>query len=184
MGKIIWKKPQFFFGDGPAKSVLQWLLFEGSFTIKVQSLNGLNEKFAIRILKEDLSLLKGFVCDLNSSNYLYTRDIQIFLGEKLLMFANSVVPKNANLIFKKKFRSLGERSLGNLLFSYKDMVRSSFELAKVMPDTTEFKLATLSSQEAPPFLWARRSHFSLQERCLTLVEVFSPELINLINQSV
>lgn len=167
----------------PAK-IAKWLLFPGSFTKRVQNFIK-NEKMHIHVLREDLEIAKrsSYEFLLFNCRYIYAREIQIFLGSHLAMYARSVIPKDGMLIYKRQFRGLGRRPLGNMLFSSDVFTRSPFEIAKIMPSEQEFHLALSSKTPQPHFLWARRSVFSIQQEFLLLNEVFSPDFLRLISEN-
>lgn len=165
------------------RSIANWLLYEGSFTEKAKSLLP-QEKLTIELIRQDLTLRSNafahfkipFICEA-----VYQREIKIYLGKFLLMFARSTVPKDADLFFKRKFRALGLQPLGQMLFNDSRVSRSQFEVAKIRPDHTDFNSA-VTNRVATDFLWARQSLFSQGKPLLSLTEIFSPDLIELIHE--
>lgn len=178
--KSAWKKPAQFSHNELPSVIRRWLLYTGSFTKKGQTLLP-KATMRIQILKEDLEMApsSSFEYQLFRCHYIYVREIKIFLGDYLLMFARSVMPKTAPANLKHQFRGLGHQPLGHLLFGTKNIQRSSFEVAKFFPNDREFCLVT-SNGMASPFLWARRATFCSKVSLLLLTEVFSPALIKLI----
>ena len=182
--RTVWKKPECFPKTEFTENIAQWLLFPGSFTVKVQKIFSDQKELKIQVVKEGLEIVKksSYENYLFNCRYVYTRYTKIYWGDCLLMYAKSVLPKDAALIYKWQYRSLGMRPLGQMLFDSRKFDRSPFEIAKIWPHYSEFDLATDIPETELPFLWARRSVFSTKQQLIVLNEIFSPDLIRLINE--
>lgn len=158
-------------------------MYSGSFTKKILALKGAEARFNIKILGEQLELAKksSYEFSIFNCHYVYSREIQIFLDDYLLMYARSVMPQNVAPFYKRQFRGLGARPLAEMLFSAFPLQRSPFEIAKIHPMQREYVLANEANVSSPRFLWARRSVFSAAQDLLLLTEIFSPSLIELIS---
>lgn len=181
MLKVKWKSASCFSKNDLPAHISKWLLFPGSFTNKISKLAKENEKLKIVVLNENLQLAKtqSYEFQQFSCHYFYIREVQIFLGNIILMYAKSLMPKNASVIYKQRFRSLGQSALGKMLFSH-SLLRSPFQLAKISPKNKKehFSIAT---EEDVPYLWGRRSIFSAAENIVLLNEFFSSQFIELIS---
>lgn len=187
---ILWQLPLCHWELNALPRTKQWLLFRGSITQQLNQL-GLNdqEQVTIKILRESLLKTrplspedKFFHC-----KYLYSREIQLYLGKTLVMYARSLMPKDESSLIKKQFRNLQNRALGTLLFGSIHVRRSPFLVAKIRPDQESYHLATDPALSMADPVWARCSHFSRTDTeipddrlspFLLLTEFFSPTFIH------
>jgi chorismate--pyruvate lyase len=173
--KPIWKNPRCFSKGELESHIAEWLLFSGSFTQKIKK-SYRSMPLTITTLNEQLERSKqsSYEYPLFKCRYMFVREIYIFLGEFKLMYARSVMPKTASTLYKSNFRNLGKKPLGTMLFNKNKFDRSPFEIAKIRPDTREYFLAGGVKHQVP-FIWARRSVFSVNgDAFLLLAEYFSP----------
>lgn len=171
-----WKDPAYYPMNLLTSDVRRWLLHPYSMTKQLrQACECQNKPFAIKIVTEQLELLPANIVEKikQSCRFAYTREVQIFSGETILMYAKSSFLKTQNFFLKRKFRGLGLKPLGEILFQSSQLNRSSFEIAKIHSGK-EFNLTTLGNDEQS--IWARQSYFFDQEPFLLLTEYFSPNL--------
>lgn len=179
-----WKQPNYFLSQELPSTVRQWLLYPNSMTkqLKQASLDR-QSQFKINILNEGLGLLSAKVYEqkIFSCRLVYSREVQIFSGSTILMYAHSVMPKTETALIKRRFRGLGFKPLGEILFEDKTIDRSPFNVTKIYPASKEYHLATMNQKEQP-FVWSRQSYFSQkQQPFLLLTEYFSPNLFTFLS---
>ncbi len=182
----IWKEPHFFSKSELTPEIKRWLLFSGSFTQKLVRISKESQQeVKIGILNESLETAKELALEygLFHCKFVYTREILIFLGEALVMYARSVVPKTENFLFKKRFKGLGEHPLGEILFNCPRITRSQYNLAKVTSMHKEYSLAAWGSKGFPKYIWARRSTFNIDKPFLLLTEFFAPNFWTMPNDN-
>lgn len=105
------------------------------------------------------------------------REVELLSGGEIWIYARTIIPKGSLEGKLSCLNDLGTRPLGEILFSFPELMRSPFEVAKLMPMHIEYQLATRHITDKPDHLWARRSIFSVDEQSLLLTEVFLPESI-------
>lgn len=91
-------------------------------------------------------------------------------------FPESVVKAHGN-----NFLFLGEKPLGEILFSHPQIRRSNFSVARLTSVHREYQDAALALEQSPEYLWARRSEFYMPTGAISLLEVFSPGLESVAN---
>lgn len=84
------------------------------------------------------------------------------------VYGRSVLPEHCLRGDLRRLRKLRDSSLGSLLFTYPQLRRTPFELARVDGRALPGALACEAN------LWARRSRFELGERTLIVSETFLP----------
>lgn len=180
--KNVWKRPEYFSTQQLPQDIRSWLLYSHSMTHQLKHACQLaDRKFSIKVLNEQLELMPQSICDeLNSTcRYAYIREVQLYAGKKVVMYAKSFMPKNEHCILKRQFRGLGHKPLGNLLFT-NSINRSQFNLAKIFPEKKEYHY--LDSDLLPYFIWARKSCFFNNQPFLLLIEYFSSNFFALMKE--
>ncbi len=155
----------------------KWLCYCGSFTEKVRAFSTSTSPLTIQIIKEGVGLAKDGIDAFFDCRYFFFREILIYLGNRKLMFARSVMPKTASWQYKKKFRGLGSRPLGEMLFARQGLIRKELKIAKISSDYPEFGLIANNENNHTSFIWARQSIFTKEKNILLLTEYFSPLFI-------
>lgn len=156
----------------PAPALLSWLAHQGSLTARLQAFS--QGDFSVRILRQQWALPRPEECRL-----LGMRRPQIALVREVVLqgkgedwvFARSLLPQASLTGPLRHLRRQGNRPLGAFLFSQPALVRSQIQLAPIAPAHGYVPQAL---QAGTPWLWGRRSLFSLQARALLVSEVFLP----------
>lgn len=90
------------------------------------------------------------------------------------IYARSFFPTAVVKAHGQQFAGLGQRPLGEILFSDPKVSRSDFSIACLLPGHREYQKAADALKLSPEFMWARRSQFYLPSGVIVLLEVFSP----------
>ncbi len=152
-----------------------WLTGTGSLTRQLTE--ACEQEFSVRLLHSgwqrplaDESLL------LNQplSQLMYSREVHLMDGEKAEVYARTMVPKRTYEAMQARFESLGNRSLGQMLFNDPSLQRGEIEVTCLQPQDSLFKMASRHLEQAPEQLWARRSCFYLEDKGLLVNEIFLP----------
>lgn len=101
------------------------------------------------------------------------REVVMHCSGKPWLYARSFFPEVVVKSSGHDFAALGERPLGEILFSDPQCFRSSFQVACLFPGHSEYQVAANSFSDAPDYFWARRSVFHMPSGTVTLLEVFS-----------
>ena len=104
------------------------------------------------------------------------REVVMSGAGKPWLYARTFFPESVVKAQGNDFLFLGSRPLGELLFSNPQVRRSDFTVAQLFPGHREYQDAVKALQEAPEYLWARRSEFYFPSGAITLLEVFSPKM--------
>ncbi len=156
-----------------------WLLDRGSLTARIQG----RGRFAVRVLRQgrasptaDEALALG----LADSRHAWVREVVLSCDEQIVVFAHTVLPCQPRGPLTLWLKRLGSRSLGALLFAHAGFIRGAMNFNRIdrrhelfAPAVTALQLA----EQAPRWLWARRSHFGFGAQCVLVTEVFSPRLL-------
>jgi chorismate--pyruvate lyase len=171
-----WKTPSLFSRATLESKMARWLLFPGSFTKKARVYSSSETPLTIKVLNEGLVLVDSdsYEYQLFNCRYAFIREIEIYIGDQKLMYAKSALSSTAGVLDKWRFRNLGGKPLGEMLFNKQAFSRKELKIAKITKDNPAFYLA-MDSTNSAEFIWARRSIFTGRTQIL-LTEYFSPYL--------
>lgn len=106
----------------------------------------------------------------------YVREVLLLCNEVPVVFAHSVLPRPGLRGGWNGITRLGNRSLGEALFSDHRIERQALAYRRVRHDHPLY-WATMRQQQMPvSSLWARRSVFCLNRHPLLVTEVFLPAI--------
>ncbi len=158
--------------------LISWLTDSGSLTQRLRAHN--KNDFSVQILSthwmkplpdECLSL------DIPLTEMAYQREVRLMNGERANVYARTVIPLNTFQAMKQRFNSLGNRPLGDLLFTDPSVKRGSIQIACLKPGQWLYEMALLEESFRPECLWGRRSHFYISDKQILVNEIFLPALI-------
>lgn len=154
-----------------------WVLHQGSMTARLKKTCN---HFNVQVLKHDWDQAEPQ--DINLLNLknkkVIVRDVLLSCDNVPWIFARTIFPEALIKTMGDDFLHLGERPLGEILFSEKNTQRSEFELAELKKDDEYFKKAADAAKQSSSKMWARRSIFNMPEGSLLLTEVFLPAFLS------
>lgn len=93
------------------------------------------------------------------------------------VFARTVAPRATLVGRYRRLLALGERPLGEVLFTDRHIRRGPMQVACLLPQHALYRQAVAVLAGQPSALWARRSLFYLAGRPLLVNEVFLPSAL-------
>jgi len=162
-----------------APQTRDWLLNRGSLTrlIQLRCRNFRVEpvfQSLAAACKDELAVL-----GLRPGELAHVREVYLYCGKIPVVFAHSVVARKNLRGAWCGLSTLGNKSLGTVLFTNPVVKRTSLRFKKLNSGHLLFHRACLGLQAAPLSLWARRSLFSLHEQPILVTEVFLPTILDL-----
>lgn len=158
--------------------VKAWLMYPASLT---QRLRTFGARPKITILKQAWGYAshdEQFLLKLKSRQLVFIREVLIGDDKGNYIFARSLFPAAMLSAQEKKFKQLGSRILGNLLF--KPQVRQGvFQYHMLKPGSAWHAHVSKHLAHKLPLLWARRRCFYIKQKSLLVTEVFLPAMKNL-----
>jgi len=106
----------------------------------------------------------------------YQREVLLMDGNNANVYARTVVPRTTYMALQHRFNQLGNKPLGELLFTDPTVVRGPIEIACLKPGQWLYEMALLEEPSRPAVLWGRRSQFYLSGKPLLVNEIFLPAL--------
>ncbi|GLS05517.1 putative chorismate pyruvate-lyase [Chitiniphilus shinanonensis] len=152
-----------------------WLTESGSLTAR---LIAHHPRFRVRVLAQGMARPHDDECAtlrLPRRKLLAPcREVLLCSGDTPLVFAHSVTTPAAVRRGFRKFRHVGGRSLGSMLFASPTIARSALAWRRVDARHPLWREARAAVGPLPPRLWARRSVFYAGRDRLLVTEVFLP----------
>ena len=154
-----------------------WLTNNGSLTARLQkkyenfSVRPLTVKYAIPI-KDEATLL-----NLPIGKAALVREVLLLGNDRPVVFAHSVLPRSSLRGLWHGLGKLGSQPLGATLFANPKVKRTLLSFKKLSSNHALYQQAAKHLCIKPPYLWARRSIFSLSCAKIMVTEVFLPHII-------
>ena len=154
-----------------------WLFDPGSLTRRLrQACSGF---FRVQVLGQTWARPLPSEAELlavDHRRYVWTREVQLFCDTEPWVFARTVIPPVTLRGRGHRLQYLGDRPLGEVLFTDPRTRRGEVEIARITPAQRLHQRAFGKFAEAPTVIWGRRSLFRIDGRPLLVYEVFLPDL--------
>jgi chorismate--pyruvate lyase len=155
------------------ENLLSWLLDPSSLTAR---LSQCCERFSVKVLGQEIQpcSIEESTSDIKAAEQVLVREVLLYCDDMPQVFARSLLPLKSLTGEEQQLGHLGNQSLGQVLFSNKDLYRKCIEISAFSQNSAVSKLA--HQLELPPQteLWGRRSTFMLHDKPLMVAEVFLP----------
>lgn len=158
-------------------TLYSWLVSTGSLTARLKKNC---HDFQVKILNEGWQ--KPFANECNAlgitpAELVFVRHVHLCCGDNAAIFARTVIP-NASLVGGlSHLTQLGDRPLGELLFSVPGIERGMLEVACFEPQSSFYDtLVGPTNMKVRQTLWGRRSVFVIDHCPLLVSEIFLSDM--------
>ena len=158
--------------------IVPWLFDEGSLTRRI--LFHCKNEFRVEVLSQKWErpmLNEAFRLGVHSEHHALIREVLLYCGDKPWVFARSVLPRKTLTGRRRFLGKLGNRPLGEILFSDPNIQRDDLEVAEIKKGQRMYNCATKSLVDVPDSVWGRRSIFYLHKKPLLVNEIFLPSIL-------
>lgn len=104
------------------------------------------------------------------------REVYLRCGDKLCVYARSVIPLLTLQGKHRRLKYLGNRPLGEYLFAVPGLQRSCLQWTRLSSGNGLIELSMPLSNLPDKSIWGRRSRFSIDNKSLLVSEFFLPIL--------
>ena len=159
-------------------NLVSWLTETGSLTRRLQKIDA--GGFSVQLLGGHwLPSLpdETDILGITNTELVYQREVRLMLGNTAAVYARTLIPRATFNAMRHRFLSLGNQSLGEMLFTDPTVERGSIDVACLKPGQWLYEMATGEEKIRPDELWARRSSFYLKGKVLLVNEIFLTDLI-------
>lgn len=165
-----WVKPQ---RRLMPQKLAPWLTDTGSLTRRLQQHN--QHGFAVDLLGN--SWIKPLPDEslklrIRLTELSFQREVRLLDGDRANVYARTIVPLATYKAMPYRFNQLGNKPLGEVLFTDPSVRRGDIEIACLVPGQWLYEMAVLEEDDRPEHLWARRSQFFINDKPLLVNEVF------------
>ena len=158
------------------KKLYPFIFHTGSLTRYIQQ--QCNGNFNIEIKSESWQFPMSDEAQLiktGNREHTFIRESWLKCDDKTLVYARTIIPRKTLTGKYKKLTTLGNKPLGEILFTDKTSYRSGMRYAKVSKDCALYS-QVFNTNNVNSILWARQSLFFIKNKPLLIIEVFLPEI--------
>lgn len=160
-------------------SLRLWLLDNSSLTRRLREI--CDQRFRVKIVYQGWALPM-----VNEAHHLaipchrrvFSREVVLQCGEHAMVYARTIIPARTLKGRLSRLAKLGEKPLGEILFTDPHIHRHDLEIARLQPGELLFEKARHVMAGSPPAqvgaIWARRSTFAYHDKRLLVSEIFLP----------
>lgn len=132
--------------------------------------------FSVRVISQKWQKIgagEASAMALNNAHSALVRQVLLCCDERPLVYAITIIPATTIRGRLRRYANIGNRPLGEMLFSERTMRREEVQVAR-LPKSHEAYQYTESDEE----MWGRRSVFRVSKKPLLVAEYFLPELFS------
>ncbi len=155
-----------------------WIDEAGSITQRLRNYYG-DSSVRVQVLKNQWQ--RAFISEsqlLKSSPAIYTltREVLLYADDIPLVLARTILPARTISSAHKNLSHLGNRPLGEVIFSYPKLERLALEISEV--SSHHWKQAIQQKIQLNSPVWGRRTVYTIHHHPLLVSEFFLPEILN------
>lgn len=174
----VWRTRQQLTGKTVPADFAGWLFDQGSLTRRI--ISNCDTTFRVEVLSQKWQrpmLNEALRLGAQSEQLALIREVLLYCGDVPWVYARSVLPGSTLTGPRRFLGKLGNRPLGEVLFSDPGIQRDEIEVACIRQGQRMFETATQRLDNKPVDIWGRRSVFYLYKKPLLVNEVFLPAII-------
>lgn len=155
----------------------RWLFDPGSLTRRLRQC--CPNRFQVRVLWQGWSRPsrdEARALHLRLDAWTWTREVQLLCSDQPWVFARTLIPAATLRGRGRCLTRLGNRPLGEVLFTDPQVRRGPVEVARIVAGQRLHQRAFADFVEPAQSLWGRRSLFYMNHRTLLVCEIFLPDL--------
>jgi chorismate--pyruvate lyase len=159
-------------------NVQSWIYEAGSLTQRLRSFYG--NSVSVTVLFQHWQspfLSERRLLNLPEHRYCLTREVLLHAEGKALILARTIIPRETIKVAKSNLSHLGNRPLGEIIFSYPKLQRLDLNISLVTPET--WTQAAVVTGYIDQSLWGRRTVYSIAQRQMLVSEFFLPEVLKI-----
>ncbi len=155
-----------------------WLLDRGSLTARIRG-TCRGPDFRVSLLRQIWKrplYSESRLLGLRHGGIAMIREVELHCRGIPWVFARTLIPASSLNGPARRLAHLGDRPLGEVLFSDLRMRRGVMEVARLLPRHPLFMSASSNLDGVPDEIWGRRTLFFLSGKPLLVNEIFLPDI--------
>ncbi|MEJ1353780.1 MAG: chorismate lyase [Candidatus Sedimenticola sp. (ex Thyasira tokunagai)] len=161
---------------GVSGTVQSWLRDTGSLTARLKVASRGN--FRVRLLNQGWErplYSESRLLGMRAREIAVVREVELLCDGVPWVFARTLIPASSLTGAARQLTRLGERPLGEVLFTHRQMQRGVTEMARLTPRHRLFAEASGRLERRVESVWGRRTLFYLAGKPLLVNEIFLPD---------
>src|SRR5450830_125717 len=154
-----------------------WLVDRGSLTLRLQQRYPDFKVKPTLVTYAKLTMDEAATLSVLPRNAAMIREVLLMGNNQAVVFAHSVLPRKSLRGHWLGLSRLGNKPLGATLFADPQVMRTPLRYKKLSPQHVLYQQAAQFLIDPPPYLWARRSVFTLNYANIMVTEVFLPQIL-------
>lgn len=158
-------------------SAASWIFEAGSITQRLRDYYG--PRIRVQVLNNHWQrafISESALLDSPPSKYTLTREVLLYADDIPLVLARTIIPRRTIRSAQQNLSHLGNRPLGEVIFSYPKLERNALEITQVPEHLWHQPIQRLTQINQP--LWGRRTIYAIHHHPLLVSEFFLPEILN------
>jgi len=158
--------------------IYPWLKDRASLTARIKSACRCGG-FRVRVVRQGWGrplYSEAALLEMRLGEIAIVREVELLCGGLPWVFARTLIPASSLRGPARRLAHLGDKPLGEVLFSDQRTRRGVTQVARLLPRHRLFVAATGQLEKPPPEIWGRRSIFSLSSKPLLVNEIFLPDI--------
>ena len=157
-------------------NVQSWTYESGSLTQRLRNFYG--DAVAVKVLLQRWHkpfLSERCLLKLPEHQYCLTREVLLHANGKPLILARTIIPASTIKVVKSNLSHLGNRPLGEIIFSYPKLERIAMDVTLIDPSTWMQSALAEAGIDQP--VWGRRTVYAIAHKQMLVSEFFLPEVL-------
>ncbi|MEE9356046.1 MAG: chorismate lyase [Methylococcaceae bacterium] len=170
-----WKKNRLGSYQSIPGDIQSWIYEKKSLTQRLKKHYG--QTFAVNVVYQDWAkpyLSESMQLYESNRHYCLVREVVLLAGETPLIMARTIIPRSTLQGSQRILSRLGNRPLGEVIFSYPKLQRLALDVAQL--DSSHQCQVPENFTDQPDQVWGRRTLYSISGRHLLVCEFFLPGL--------
>lgn len=158
--------------------VQSWTYESGSLTRRLRSFYG--NAVAVKILLQRWHkpfLSERRLLKLPEHQYSLTREVLLHANGKPLILARTIIPAATIKATQNHLSHLGNRPLGEIIFSYPGLERMAMDVTLIKPSA--WKKPVLAETAIGQPVWGRRTVYVISHKQMLVSEFFLPDVLDI-----
>ncbi len=158
------------------ESVQSWTYESGSLTRRLRDFYG--DAVSVKILFhrwETPFLSERRLLTQPENRYCLIREVLLHAAGKPLILARTIIPEQTITGAHRNLSHLGNRPLGEVIFSYPKLERLEMDVTLIAQNTWSQNAINLAKINQP--IWGRRTVYAIARRSLLVSEFFLPDVL-------
>ncbi|MDD5578420.1 MAG: chorismate lyase [Methylobacter sp.] len=161
------------------ESVQSWTYEPGSLTKRLRSYYG--SSIAVKILFHQWRtpfLSERRLLKLPENKFSLIREVLLHADGKPLIMARTIIPPKTIKVARNNLSHLGNRPLGEVIFSYPKLERMEMDVTLIHQPT--WTQAAIDEAKIHQPVWGRRTVYSIRHGQMLVSEFFLPEVLEIV----